>query len=366
MKILCIIHSLDGGGAERVMARLASMLAARNHQVALVTLDDAKNDRHSVSDSVRRLPLGVMSETPRGFAKLRNIRRRLSAIRRTVKHESPDVVLSFCDRTNIDVLLATIGMNVPVVISERSDPRHQNLGTFWERVRRKIYPRAAKIVALTNAIAESLAPLNHRPVEVIPSAVDKFDAAEISGARKNVILGVGRLQTEKGFDRLIEAFAEIAADSPEWTLRIVGEGTQRGYLEELAKTRGISDRIAFPGWVRPIDPEYAGAAVFVLPSRYEGFPSALLEAMAAGLPCIAMDCQSGSREIIRDGENGLIVADSIPDLTAALRHLVDNPTERERVAKSATEVATQFSWDKMVDKYENLLRIHLESLLNTH
>lgn len=354
MKIVCAIHSLDGGGAERVMARLASMLSAGGHDVVLLTLDDASKDRHDVAATVRRIPLDVIGRPTKGIAKLSSIKTRLFAIRSAILHENPDFVLSFCDRNNIDVLLSTIRLPIPIVISERSDPAEQNLGRFWEWVRRRIYRRASRIVALTPAIAATLQPLAKHPVAVIPSAVDPVPNIRPLSERDKVILGVGRLMPEKGFARLVDAFAMVAKDHLDWSLRILGEGPQRDLLQRKIDELGLSSRVALPGWIRPIAPEYSKASLFVLPSHYEGFPSALLEAMASGMPAVAMDCQSGSCEIIDDEVNGLLASGSTDDIAQALDRLMNDASLREQLAKGAVDVSERYSWQRMVDAYESV------------
>ncbi|MFG0263444.1 MAG: glycosyltransferase, partial [Novipirellula sp. JB048] len=234
-------------------------------------------------------------------------------------------------------------------------PAQQKLGLFWETMRRRSYKRAARVVALTESIAQTLAPLSPHPIAVIPSAIEPPRRRQIEHENK-IILGVGRLAPEKGFDRLIEAFARIADQIPAWSLKILGEGAMREALQQQADAAGISHRLSMPGWLRPVAPEYECATLFVLPSRYEGFPSALLEAAATGLPCIAMKCQSGSCEIIAHGENGLLVDDCVASLAAAILSLAQNEPERVRLGNAATEVVARFDLASMVDAYESLLR----------
>ncbi|TWU41536.1 alpha-1,4-N-acetyl-D-galactosaminyltransferase [Novipirellula aureliae] len=363
MRIVCAIHSLDGGGAERVMARLASMLAGRGHDVALLTLDNACKDRHEVATAVRRIPLDVIGNPQRGIAKLSSIKTRLLAIRSTLLRENPDVVLSFCDRNNIDVLLATTRLSIPVVISERSDPSAQKLsknwvlGRFWECVRRRVYRRARRIIALTPEIAAALQPLSKRPIAVIPSAVDPVSNLRPLEERDRVILGVGRLESEKGFGRLVDAFAAVANDVPGWNLRILGDGSQRNVLQNKIDRLGLANRVELPGWIRPIAPEYGRASLFVLPSYYEGFPSALLEAMASGIPAIAMDCQSGSCQIIDHEVNGLLISGSSNEIAQAIRRLILDACLRERLAKEAIHVSELYSWERMTDAYESVMSL---------
>ena len=358
MKILAIIHSLDGGGAERVLAQLVTRLADRGHDVVLVTLDDAMNDRHDVSDRVRRQPLDLIKNHGGLLARVAGSINRVRTIRRVIKSEAPDVVLSFCDRMNIDTLISTKYLGVPVVISERSDPRRQKLGRFLEYARRRTYRRASRIVVLTEEIADALRPFNRDNVVVIASAVEpairSIDAA--LNHSKEVVLGVGRLEDEKGFDRLLEAFAiATRMQHRDWCLRIVGEGSQRAELVAQAKRLGIIDRTEFPGWIRPIWPEYQSASIFVLPSRYEGFPSALLEAMSVGLPSIAFESQSGSKELLGEGKGGVLVAEDVNELASAIKQLIEDPSAAVERSTQARDIAARYDWHSMVDAYESVL-----------
>lgn len=357
MKIVCIIHSLDGGGAERVMAALASHLVLREHAVTLVTLDDGAVERHSVDDQVDRQRLDLMFESRGLAAKFFNTRNRVTAIRAAIRKHAPDVVLSFCDRTNILVLMAARTLDMPIVISERSDPSQQNLGTVWEYLRNHTYRNATSIIALTETSATHLRERFATTVKVIPSAVDlpPIQSDRESAIRNRRILGVGRLEHEKGFDRLIDAFATISASQPNWSLRILGEGSARASLEDQIRKLGLSQRATMPGWVRPVWDELAESTIFALPSRYEGFPSALLEAMACGVPSVAVDCPSGPRAVINDDQCGLLVPNDTTALSSGMVRLIDDAAFREQIGVVGKNVVDRFGWDIMVNAYEDAL-----------
>lgn len=357
VKIVCIIHSLDGGGAERVMASLASRLVARKHTVTLVTLDDGTVERHAVDERVARQRLNLMLESRGLAAKYFNTRNRVTAIRAVIGNQAPDVVLSFCDRTNILALMASRALDIPVVVSERSDPAEQNLGTVWEYLRGRSYSKAATIIALTESSAAHLRERFTPAVRVIPSAVElpPIQSERESAMENRRILGVGRFEREKGFDRLIDAFAAIATSRPDWSLRILGEGSERANLESQIRELELSDRVTLPGWIQPVWEELAKATIFALPSRYEGFPSALLEAMACGVPSVAVDCPSGPRVVINDDQSGLLVADDTSALSRGIARLIDDDAYREQIGAVAKNVVDRFGWDAMVDAYEETL-----------
>lgn len=366
MRITAVIHSLHGGGAERVMANLVSQLAARGHQVTLITLDDGANDRYSVSRAVARVHVDSGRAATWRIARMLTAGKRLAGLRQAIRRSVPEVVLSFCDATNVSTLLATFGLTIPVVVSERSDPAAQKLAPAKAWLRRRLYPRAAAVVVLTQAAAETVAPWIRRPPVIIPSAVDPPPAeasdvaaeldAEAGNANRQTIIGVGRLEPEKGFDLLLEAFARLATDFPDWDLEIHGDGSQFESLRKICHRRGLKERVRWPGWTRPIWPALRAADLFVLPSRYEGFPSALLEAMAVGLPCVAIDCPSGPRAIIRHSLDGILVAPDDPAaLATAMGRCMADENERRRLGEQARSVVTRFGWEALVDAYIEVL-----------
>ncbi len=339
------------------MASLCSRLAARGHDVTLITLDDGCRERHSVDSAVKRKRLNVMSNSRSWLAKFTNTRNRVLRVRAAIAAAAPEVVLSFCDRTNILTLMAARGLSLPVIVSERSDPAQQQLGTAWEWLRNRTYRQAATIVALTEASAEHLRSRFSVPVVVIPSAVDSppivSDRRSASQAKR--ILSIGRLEYEKGFDRLLDAFAQLPESYNDWSLRILGEGSARADLESRIRSLGLSARVTMPGWIEPIWDELASATFFVLPSRYEGFPSALMEAMAIGVPAMAVDCESGPRAILRDPSWGMLVPNEVGALSNGIRRLIEQPDFREQLGAAGKQVTQHFGWDAMIDCYETLL-----------
>jgi glycosyltransferase involved in cell wall biosynthesis len=197
-------------------------------------------------------------------------------------------------------------------------------------------------------------------VHVIPNAVPAPTAEPFRHAGRSeerAILAVGRLEPQKGFDVLLRAFADVARSRPEWRLRIAGEGPERGRLEALVFDLGIEDRVNLDGVVSDIDAAMRSADLFVLSSRYEGFPNALCEAMASGLPVIATDCPVGPREIVRDGIDGVLVPpEDERALAGAMDRLMDDPASRERLGAAASAIAERFTPVAILDRWESLLR----------
>lgn len=362
-----MIHSLSGGGSEHAAAMMASHWAGQGKAVTLITLDDVAGDTIAIHEDVRRVGLGRLSESTGLFSAITANQHRVRALRSAIVESGATRVISLTDRINVLTILACRGTGLKPIVAERSDPRHHRIGWFWEILRRHIYRNAGAIVVQTESVRRvvlrfarripALPIAGHIPVLVIPNAVFIDDEAEAASnefalaADRKWICGVGRLSVEKGFDRLIAGFAGVAKEHSDWNLVIVGDGPQRKELELHIAGFALADRVQLAGWLEQPWPSLGIAEVFVLPSRYEGFPNALLEAMARGKACIAADCQSGPAEIIRPGENGLLVdggndEELEADLAKALHCLLSGAELRASLGENAKGVQTEFSVER--------------------
>ncbi len=269
-------------------------------------------------------------------------------MRKEIRASSPDVVISFIDTTNVLTLLASVGLRIPVIVSERSHPDQHPIGSAWTRLRSLLYRHADGIVVQSHGLRDWASGLvRDDAIHVIPNPVKPvLNGSEYPSHRQGsgrTVVAMGRLVSEKRFDLLLRAFCQCTKTHDDWSLIIVGEGEERRSLETLTRELGLEGRVKLPGLVQ--DPAHIlhGADVFVLSSSYEGFPNALLEAMACGLAVISTDCGSGPREIVRNGVNGLLVAPNDVDaLAAAMDRLMEDPEQRERLGARAVEVADRF------------------------
>lgn len=361
-RLTLVVPSLAYGGAEKTAVSMANHWAKQGCDVALVTLDSQAGDTFALSPDVRRTSLDLMRESGSPLHAIMNNLRRIARLRRAARDSRPDAVISFTDKMNIVTLIACAGLGVPVIITERTDPRHHAIGRAWDALRRLMYRRGAALVVQTEDVRRHMQPAMHgRPVFVIPNAVDRpHDPGRIAGLTNEsgdrLVVGMGRLSAEKGFDLLIRAFAQVAADHPGWTLKILGEGPQRAELQGLIKECGLSERVSLAGWSKEPSAVLSRADLFVLPSRYEGFPNALLEAMACGLPAISFDCESGPAEIIRHETDGLLVPPGdVAALARAMDRLMLNPDERRQFGLRAVEVTDRFSTERYFRLWEDVL-----------
>jgi GalNAc-alpha-(1->4)-GalNAc-alpha-(1->3)-diNAcBac-PP-undecaprenol alpha-1,4-N-acetyl-D-galactosaminyltransferase len=361
MRLTLVIPSLERGGAERVMCSLANAWAEQGHEVALLTLNREGPPAFPLHTSVKRYQLGMASE-PANFAVTASRQSaRIRALRRQFRQARPDVIISFIVYSNILTLLAARGLKIPVIVSERTDPGYK-IGPVWELLRRLAYRWADMLVCQTQASLEWFRKRYGLNGCVIPNPVSLTSEAEhdLSTRRSygaNTVLAMGRLSYEKGFDLLLDAFAQVADRHPEWSLKVIGDGPLRPQLIAQCDRLKLAHRVSLPGSVSDPFPTLRSADLFVLPSRFEGFPNALCEAMSVGLPAISCDCPSGPAEIIRNGIDGMLVRpQDVGALASALDLLMTDSTLRKRLGMHAPEVLERFSLPKILLMWEEAFR----------
>lgn len=362
-RLTLVISSLQAGGAERVLSRMANYWAAEGRAITLLSFDapDAQ-PFYPLHPGVELHGLGFLRESHSTLAAVTNTFWRARNLRIALAKSQPDRVLSFLDQVNVLTLIAARRLHVPVVVSERSDPTHCPLNGRWRQLRKWTYPYARAVVVQTPEAAAYFTSPRVRTAIVPnivwpPSAVvdpDRYTAADDEEPRW--IIAVGRLGPEKGFDLLLAAFARIAARHPRWNLRIVGDGDLREALERQTRDLGLTDRVQFTGRVQDVGARLATSDIFVMSSRFEGFPNALGEAMAAGLAVVAFDCPSGPRALIRHGVDGLLVPpENVPALAETLDGLISAPNQRAALAARASDIVERFSEPAIMQRWEDLL-----------
>jgi len=362
MRVTCVIKALVCGGAQRNLIRLCDLLSRRGHRVTLLSQRKEEGvDFFPIPDGVERAEIDPVGLADYRWYDLAGTRRRNRAFRESIAATSPEVVISYLDICNVTVLMALAGAGIPVIVSERSDPRFCPIPWRWDWLRRLYYPRATCVVVQTQAVqawADTLWP--KWKTAVIPNAIFPPSPVAASAAAKRTsfqLVNVGRLVKEKRQEHLIVAFAGLANDFPDWKLMIVGEGPQRPQLEAEIRNRGLQDRVSLPGAVENTAEILSQSDLFVFSSLFEGFPNALAEAMACGLPAISYDCPSGPRALIRHGVDGWLVANGVINaLRDAMASLMNDENRRKKFGIRAREVVDRFHPDKVMDMWEDVLR----------
>lgn len=358
-RIELIIHGLSGGGSERQMACLANHLVKRS-EVRLTTLAAAAEDRYRLDSRIERQGLGMVT-TQGGWLRgpLGNWQR-VQAIRQDANVWGAEAAVSFCDTTNI-LSLAALAKHIPVIISERSDPRKQKLSLPWEILRRIQYPKAALCVVQTDDLKEHFQNTLFRKapskVITIPSAIDAppLDIEEWIGERSKrtrfTCLYMGRFSPEKRIDRILHAWSQLAAKHPDWILKLVGDGPERSRLQAIAEVSIPAASVRWEPWTTDAWKEWREADLFTLSSDYEGFPQSVLEGMTAGLPSVVMKCSPAFPTLYRDSRSGLLVS-SESDLVVGLDRLMSSVPERKKMGREAHRSAQPFQWQNVAPKWE--------------
>jgi len=360
MHIILIISSLGPGGAERVLCELANYLSSKHYTVSLITLDaPTVTPFYYLDTQINLIQLNKLEVAPTLYSRLKNILQRLLVLRKTVNILKPDCIISFIDIMNITVLLASMGKKIPVIVAERTDPNFHALPIFYKWLRIRTYPFAATIIVQTNNAATFFPNNLYKKIHIIPNPVKKPRLQkEVTNKPISKIVSVGRLVASKDHALLISAFADLCSNNPAVPLSLIiyGEGEERCHLETLIASLNLQNKVFLPGTVQDIQRALYDSDCFIFPSHYEGFPNALCEAMAMGLPVIASNC-SGNCDVVRNGIDGMLfpVGDKI-NLTKVIEALLLNPEKGSLLSLHAKEVYERFNDKEIFLIWENTIK----------
>ena len=400
-EVVIVLPSLGPGGSERVATILLNAWQKDGRRATLVTLSDdppdayrleAGIDRIRLPDVLRarqsppaaRVGLAVHRSLPRLAARTLDlvgldvralvartvgprlgperylavfypeVLRAIRILRQLLREARPRVVIGFLGSANVTAILAARPLDLPVVISERNDPAIEELSAPWQHLRERTYRWATLVTANSRGALDTMrAFVPASKLAYVPNPVVAREAGPGPAPRGPTILGVGRLVPQKGFDILLRAFADGARDMAGWRVEILGDGPLRQELARLAETLGVRDRVVFHGHVDDPFPHYARASMFVLPSRFEGMPNALLEAMASGLPAVVSDASPGPLEEVTDGENGVVVpAGDATALTRAMTRLAGDAGVRRTMGEAGRARSAEHGLEKTLAAWE--------------
>jgi glycosyltransferase involved in cell wall biosynthesis len=363
MRLMFAARMIDrmAGGVERMIITIMNAMVARGHEVDLFTWDLRGAEAfYPMAPNVTWHRLDMGSPSIKASKKLMWGRAR--AIRNLVRQRQPQVLVCFQDGPFLAIRAYTLGLGIPVVAAERNAPSrfdHTSAGRHRSLIFQGL--RLAACIAVQCESYRSLYPafLRERiaciPNPVLP-AVWRAQPDTCNPGGRFRLLSVGRLGYPKNYSVLIEAFAQLAPAFPDWDLVVVGEGEDRGWLESLVAERGLERRVTLPGVSTSIAKWYASAQLFCLPSLWEGFPNALAEAFAHGLPAVGFANCAGVRDLIVHGSNGLL-ADGNGDaasLTGALAALMSDSALRASMGLAAVDSVRQFNPQKIFSRWEQL------------
>lgn len=355
------------GGVQRVTHNLAMMLHERGHRVTVVGIQHFAEPHDYGERPYRWL---VLNEEPEPAPpKEAGLRSRLDPRARAAQQAHDRVRQSAVDR--LSALFAEVEDGVVVCMQIWSmnwvgpaDTSHLHVigmshesfdatlaSTRWERVQ-QWYRDVDLLLLLTEHDAARFELEGFNNVGVMHNSLS-FYPDRSSDLSAKVVVAAGRLAPEKGYDRLVEAFSRVAADHPDWVLKVFGTGPLQGRLEKQVASLGLTDRVLLPGLAGSIEAELLSSSVFALSSIHEGLPMALAEGMACGLACVAFDCAPGVREMVTDGVDGIVVPPrNVPALADGLARLMGDEALRRSYGAAARESIKRFAPDQVLGQWE--------------
>ena len=357
MKISFVVPRMGGGGAERVMSLLANEFAKEN-EVCLITLV-AGESFYSLDDKIRMESVGVTvnrrNKLSAFFSKLIFFPKAFFVLRKKLKSEKCDVVVSMLKETDILVYLCRkSGLKFKHVCSERNDPTTRKKSV--QRILTKVYKSSDLFVCQGQKVYDYYSKVSQSKKQIIANPINGENLPERLVGKKRRIVSVGRLDKQKNFPLIIKSFSHLPSKFDEYVLDIYGEGPERSYLQRLIDDEGMSNRITLCGAKQNLLSLINDADLFVLPSNYEGFPNALLEAMAIGLPVISTDFSTGIAKELVLTENGRVVPVGDEEkMIEALCELLEDCELRAVMGKNNREKCKEFYVPEIMQKWKDAI-----------
>lgn len=368
MKIILACRTLDNmaGGVERQITSLANAMVQRGHNVCLLTWDKENSiSFYDIDDRIDwiRLSLG----DPQKKANLTLRIKRLIRLRKAISNINPNIIIAFQHGTFLAIKLYTLGYGVPIIASTRNAPSMLKFTSAGKNknIIHQTLRMSNKITVQFDSYKYAFPSYLHDRISTIPNAISpasEFANPDMAIQSQWNLLSVGRFSFQKNFGVLIHAFAILSPRFPDWTLTIAGEGEQQAMLYNLINKLNMQDAIKLPGTVTDINKLYSQSHIFCMPSLWEGFPNALSEALAHGLPSIGFADCDGVNELIIDGENGYLAKnkpeekDNILSLASYLEMLMLNPSLRRNIGKNAIQSMTKYHPINAFDLWEKHLK----------
>jgi glycosyltransferase involved in cell wall biosynthesis len=371
LKLMAVIHSLKGGGSERVLINVLKGLDRNEFSRTLVLYEGVFD--YPIPEDVEVRILNI--STGRNIFKLTaSFILKLFSLAALINKEKPDVIFSLLSSTNVAVTIAKLlsGIQCKLIISEHTYPsvnlENEIYGTITKGFMKRCYHKADRIIAVSEGIKKDLIQNFHAQEDkttVIYNPVNIKEIESLSAEKVEhpwfqeqipLIIAVGRLTKQKGYPYLLKAFS-IVKKQLKSRLVIIGEGEDRTTLVNMAIELGIKEDIEFFGFQKNPFKYMKNSSLFVLSSLYEGFPNVLLEAMALGLPIISTDCPSGPSEIIEDRKDGLLVpVKDDNSLAQAILEVLRNDELKKNLGREAKLRVEKFALNKITEKYSTIFR----------
>lgn len=357
-KIMFHLNSLGKGGAERVVSLLANEFVKNGVEVVIAT-EWYSEEEYDLEPQVKRIHAGL-SEAEERASRIAKQWFRVKNLRKVLLQEKPDVLISFCVKANYRAMMASTGTRIPVIVSVRNDPKIDYVGKANSLMNKLFLNRATGCVFQTEEAREFFDEVLQKKSIIICNPVnEKYLKAEQKTAAKKIVC-VGRLVAQKNQMLLVNAFEIILEKYPEYHLYLYGDGSDDECKDELIRyvaANELKGNIHFMGLSSTLESDMADAAMFVLPSNYEGMPNALMEAMALGLPVISTDCPcGGSRYWIESGVTGqLVPVKDVDAMAKAIEFYIQNSEKADEMGTNARARLQEATMDKVFEQWNSYI-----------
>ena len=357
-KILFVLPRMGGGGAERVTALLANALCEQGNDVTIYTLVSGESF-YPLNPLIHYEGVGISVDRKNKFTTYASegvaLPKSFYKIRKLINNGHFDAVISLLIETDILVgACKWTGLKFRHVCSERNDPTRRS--TKQLKILNSVYKRASLFVCQSTMVSNFYKDIPESIKVVISNPINPEDLPERPDTLSKRVVAIGRLTNQKNFSLLIKSFAKLSEKYPEYILDIYGEGEQRSQLETLINELGLGWKIHLKGPSKQVQKDIADAELFVMSSDYEGFPNALLEAVAIGLPVISTDFATGiARELVGE-ENGIVVpVGNVDKLTSAIDIMLGNADMRHRMSQCNREKAKKYYTKEIIKQWDQAL-----------
>ena len=357
MKIGFVIGNMSHtGGTERVLQLIANGLSQRGYHITIISMWGKKELAFPLNKKIKRYRLA--EEYPKGIG--RNLKNIVS-LYQIVKKEQITVLI------DVDLILTFYSLPVKMFLPGLKNISWEHFNYYYQfrknnRIRRlamRLAARCSNVVLVLSKEDQSYYSNNltiHGRLCQIYNP-NTYEGIVSDAARTKMIFAAGRLTKAKGFDYLLQSWKLLEKDFPDWKLVIAGEGEEKETLLRSKRNEGLQS-VDFIGNVTDIESYYEKAAFFVLPSRNEGFGMVLIEAMAYGKPVVSFSCKAGPRDIVTDGVDGFLVPTGNYRVFASkMRLLMESDELRQRMGEKAKISTGRFDIEKILDQWENLLKM---------
>jgi glycosyltransferase involved in cell wall biosynthesis len=345
MKLGIVIGSLGYGGAERVTVRLSEWFIKRQYQVSIYTTMTPPDQEYHISQKIKRFKCHLLGN---GVSLIQ-------CLRKTIKKDAPDIIIIMDTPMCVYAVPAILGLKIPFIVSERSNPNTDAIKRKTKILAHFLMKFADGFIFQTSGAQNYYDKAIQKRSSVIPNPIVLSEIPlPYRGERSKRIVAVGRLIPAKDYPFLLDAFDSFSSEYPEYTLEIYGDGADKEKIEIILSSLIHKDKVILMGAHSDVLEKIKNAEMYVLSSKLEGMPNALIEAMAIGLPSIATDCPSGGpADLIENKINGILIPVGDKEkLVAAFKELADNLNLRNTLSENAIKIRERLDIEIIGSQWE--------------